>query len=161
MSGLLGPMVAQGITPDSGQGQLATAISSFFGGGTPQFQTPTPQAQAPAAPTQYDMWGRPVAPGAAPTPAPQQGAPATPSLNTGPGLPTAGLLAQPQANTAITPGASGYDMWGRQAPAPAAPQLPGLGDLLAMVQAAQAQQQQQQPPPDTSGAVRAMTGNYG
>lgn len=156
MSGLLGPVVAQGITPDSGQGQLATAISTFFGGGTPQFGPQAPAA-APAAPTQYDMWGRPVAPGAAPTPVPQQGAPATPSLNTGPGLPTAGLLAQPQANTAITPGASGYDMWGRQAPAPAAPQLPGLGDLLAMVQAAQ----QQQPPPDTSGAVRAMTGNYG
>jgi hypothetical protein len=43
---------------------------------------------------------------------------------------------------AITPGASGYDMWGRQAPPPAqaTPQLPGLADILAMIQAEQARQ---------------------
>ena len=158
MSGLLGPVVAPGITPDSGQGQLATAISTFFGGGAPQFSTGNPQPAEAPMPT-YDKWGHVVT--GQPQPQPQAAAPApvVPSLNTG-------LLAQPQAGAAstgqINPGASGYDMWGRQAPAPAAPQLPGLGDLLAMVQAAQAQQQQQQqPPPDTSGAVRAMTGNYG
>ena len=155
MSGLLGPVVAPGITPDSGQGQLATAISTFFGGGTPQFGPQAPAA-APAPDPTYDKWGHIIT--GQPQPQAAAPAPVVPSLNTG-------LLAQqPQAGAAstgqINPGASGYDMWGRQAPAPAAPQLPGLGDLLAMIQAAQ-QQQQQQPPPDTSGAVRAMTGNYG
>ena len=117
-------------------GLLGDAITSFFGG-TPAQAQQAPQA-APAPMPTYDMWGRPVAP----LGAPQQA------------TPTAGLLAQQAPST---PGPSGYDMWGRQAPAPAAPAMPGLGDLLAMVQAAQAQQQQQ----DTSGAVRAMTGNYG
>jgi len=125
MSGLLGPTVASGITPDSDQGQLASAISSFFGGGAPQFQTQTPQAPAPAPMPTYDRWGRPQGAGAA-----------VPSLNVGPGL--------PQGTGAITPGASGYDMWGRQAPpapqAQAAPQLPGLADILAMIQAEQARQ---------------------
>jgi len=123
--GLLGPTVASGITPDSDQGQLASAISSFFGGGAPQFQTQTPQAPAPAPMPTYDRWGRP------------QGAGALPSLNVGPGL--------AQAPTgAVTPGPSGYDMWGRQAPpapqAQAAPQLPGLADILAMIQAEQMRQ---------------------
>jgi hypothetical protein len=58
-----------------------------------------------------------------------------PSLNVGPGLAAA-------APGTITPGASGYDMWGRQAPAPAqqAPQLPGLADIMKLIQAYQAQQ---------------------
>jgi hypothetical protein len=131
MSGLLGPVVAQGITPDSGQGQLATAISSFFGGGTPQFSTQAPQA-APPPDNTYDKWGHVV------TGQPQpQAAPTVPSLNVGPGLAQA-----QQGSSAVNPGASGYDMWGRQAPvAPqAAPQLPGLADILAMIQAAQARQ---------------------
>jgi hypothetical protein len=142
MSGLLGPVVAQGITPDSGQGQLATAISSFFGGGTPQFSTPTPQAAAPAPDPTYDKWGHVVT--GSPqgqVAAPAAPAPAVPSLNVGPGLAQATPQAAPGA---INPGASGYDMWGRQAPVQAqpqaAPQLPGLADILAMIQAEQARQ---------------------
>ena len=140
MSGLLGPVVAPGITPDSGQGQLATAISTFFGGGTPQFGPQAPAA-APAPDPTYDKWGhiitgqaQPQAAAPAPTPTPT-----VPSLNVGPGLAQATPQAAPGA---ITPGASGYDMWGRQAPPPAqaAPQLPGLADILAMIQAAQAKQ---------------------
>ena len=134
MSGLLGPVVAPGITPDSGQGQLATAISTFFGGGAPQFGPQAPAA-APAPDPTYDKWGHVI------TGQPQAAAPAptVPSLNTGPGL--APAAAQAPAGQ-INPGASGYDMWGRQAPvAPqAAPQLPGLADILAMIQAAQAKQ---------------------
>jgi hypothetical protein len=136
MSGLLGPVVAQGITPDSGQGQLATAISTFFGAGTPQFSTQAPQAAAPAPDPTYDKWGHVVT--GSPqgqVAAPAAPAPTVPSLNVGPGLAAPG---------AITPGASGYDMWGRQAPAPppaqATPQLPGLADILAMIQAEQARQ---------------------
>ena len=136
MSGLLGPMVAQGITPDSGQGQLASAISSFFGGGTPQFQTPTPQAPAPAPDPTYDKWGHVVT--GSPqgqVAAPAAPAPAVPSLNVGPGL-------APAAAQGV--GASGYDMWGRQAPVQAqpqaAPQLPGLADIMKLIQQYQAQQ---------------------
>jgi hypothetical protein len=134
MSGLLGPVVAQGITPDSGQGQLATAISSFFGAGTPQFSTQAPQA-APPPDNTYDKWGHVITGQPQPQAAPAAPAPAMPSLNTGPGLPQA-----QQGPSAVNPGASGYDMWGRQAPAPPqqAPQLPGLADILAMIQAAQA-----------------------
>ena len=132
--GLLGPTVAPGITPDSDQGRLASAISTFFGGGTPQFQTQTPAPQAAAPMPAYDKWGHVV------TGSPQgQVAPApVPSLNVGPGL-------APAPAGAVTPGASGYDMWGRQAPPPpaapqAAPQLPGLADIMAMIQAEQARQ---------------------
>jgi hypothetical protein len=130
-------MVAPGITPDSGQGQLATAISTFFGGGTPQFQTPTPQAPAPAPDPTYDKWGHVVT-------GQPQAAPTVPSLNVGPGLAQA-----QQGSSAVNPGASGYDMWGRQAPvAPqATPQLPGLADILAMIQAAQARQAANAPVP--------------
>ena len=131
MSGLLGPTVAQGITPDSGQGQLATAISSFFGAGTPQFSTQAPQA-APPPDNTYDKWGHVITGQAQPQAA-------VPSLNTGPGLAQATPQAAPGA---VNPGASGYDMWGRQAPPPpqATPQLPGLADILAMIQAEQARQ---------------------
>ena len=136
MSGLLGPVVAPGITPDSGQGQLATAISTFFGGGTPQFSTQAPQA-APAPDPTYDKWGHVIT--GQPQPQAAAPAPTVPSLNTGPGL--APAAAQAPAGQ-INPGASGYDMWGRQAPPPpqATPQLPGLADILAMIQAAQAKQ---------------------
>lgn len=135
MSGLLGPMVAPGITPDSGQGQLATAISSFFGGGTPQFQTPTPQAPAPAPDPTYDKWGHVVS-GSPQGQMPQAPAAAAPSLNVGPGL-------APAAAQGV--GASGYDMWGRQAPPPpqaaaGAPQLPGLADIMKLIQDYQARQ---------------------
>ena len=108
MSGLLGPMVAPGITPDSGQGQLATAISSFFGGGTPQFQTPTPQAPAPAPDPTYDKWGHVVTGQAQPQgQMPQAQAPSpVPSLNTGPGLaPAAAQGAITQGRAATTCGA--------------------------------------------------------
>jgi hypothetical protein len=137
MSGLLGPVVAQGITPDSGQGQLATAISSFFGAGTPQFSTQAPQA-APPPDNTYDKWGHVVT--GSPqgqVAAPAAPAPTVPSLNVGPGLAQA-----QQGSSAVNPGASGYDMWGRQAPVPAqaAPQLPGLADILKAIQAYQAQQ---------------------
>jgi hypothetical protein len=140
MSGLLGPVVAQGITPDSGQGQLATAISSFFGAGTPQFSTQAPQA-APPPDNTYDKWGHVVT--GSPqgqVAAPAAPAPTVPSLNVGPGL--AAPMPPQAAPGAITPGASGYDMWGRQAPPPAqaTPQLPGLADILAMIQAEQARQ---------------------
>ena len=142
MSGLLGPMVAPGITPDSGQGQLATAISSFFGGGTPQFQTPTPQAPAPAPDPIYDKWGHVVSgspqgqvQGQMQMPQATAPAPAVPSLNVGPGL-------APAAAQGV--GASGYDMWGRQAPVQAqpqaAPQLPGLADIMKLIQDYQARQ---------------------
>jgi hypothetical protein len=126
-------VVAQGITPDSGQGQLATAISSFFGAGAPQFSTQAPQAPAPD-PT-YDKWGHVIT--GQPQPQAAAPAPAAPPLNVGPGLPQA-----QQGSSAVNPGASGYDMWGRQAPAPAqaTPQLPGLADILAMIQAEQARQ---------------------
>ena len=134
MSGLLGPVVAPGITPDSGQGQLATAISSFFGGGTPQFSTQAPQA-APPPDNTYDKWGHVIT--GQPQPQAAAPAPTVPSLNIGPGLAQA-----QQGSSAVNPGASGYDMWGRQAPPPpqATPQLPGLADILAMIQAAQAKQ---------------------
>jgi hypothetical protein len=78
---------------------------------------------------------------------PQAQAPSpVPSLNTGPGL--APAAAQAPAGQ-INPGASGYDMWGRQAPPPqqATPQLPGLADILAMIQAAQAKQAANAPVP--------------
>jgi hypothetical protein len=146
MSGLLGPVVAQGITPDSGQGQLATAISSFFGAGTPQFSTQAPQA-APPPDNTYDKWGHVVT--GSPqgqVAAPATPAPTVPSLNVGPGLAQATPQAAPGA---INPGASGYDIWGRQAPPPAqaTPQLPGLADILAMIQAAQARQAANGPAP--------------
>ena len=134
MSGLLGPVVAPGITPDSGQGQLATAISTFFGGGTPQFGPQAPAA-APAPDPTYDKWGHIIT--GQPQPQAAAPAPTVPSLNVGPGLAQA-----QQGSSAVNPGASGYDMWGRQAPPPpqATPQLPGLADILAMIQAAQAKQ---------------------
>ena len=141
MSGLLGPVVAQGITPDSGQGQLATAISTFFGGGTPQFGPQAPAA-APAPDPTYDKWGHVVT--GQPQPQAAASTPTVPSLNVGPGLAQA-----QQGSSAVNPGASGYDMWGRQAPPPAqaAPQLPGLADILAMIQAAQAKQAANAPAP--------------
>ena len=67
---------------------------------------------------------------------PQAQAPSlVPSLNVGPGL-------APGAAQGV--GASGYDMWGRQAPVAAqpqaAPQLPGLADIMKLIQDYQAQQ---------------------
>ncbi len=61
-----------------------------------------------------------------------------------------------QAASAVTPGPSGYDMWGRQAPPP---QLPGLADLLAAVQAAQAQQAPTQAAPGLLGVAGSDGGN--
>jgi hypothetical protein len=160
MSGLLGPMVAPGITPDSGQGQLATAISTFFGGGPPQFGPQAPAA-APAPDPTYDKWGhiitgQPQPQAAAPTPTvpslnvgPGLAAPMPPQAAAGPGADFAGTQVAAATPGVITPGASGYDMWGRQAPAPAQaiPQLPGLADILAMIQAAQAKQAANAPVP--------------
>jgi hypothetical protein len=122
MSGLL---AAPGITPDSGQGQLLSGMSALFGGAAPTFQTPTPAPPAAPPMNTYDKWGHVVSGQAAPPPA----------------------AAPQQAASAVTPGASGYDMWGRQAPPP---QLPGLADLLAAVQAAQAQQA---PTPTAAGLL--------
>jgi cell pole-organizing protein PopZ len=87
----------------------------------------------------YDKWGH-VVTGQQQAAAP---APTVPSLNVGPGL------APAATQGAINPSASGYDMWGRQAPAPAqaTPQLPGLADILAMIQAAQARQAANAPAP--------------
>lgn len=108
-------------------GSLGDAIQAFFGG-TPTAQ-PQAQQAAPAPMPTYDQWGRP------------QGAAQAATTAT----PTAGLLAQPQqAMGNIAPGASGYDMWGRQAPpspqAAQGPQLPGLADIMAMLKAEQDKQ---------------------
>ena len=131
MSGLL---AAPGITPDSGQGQLLSGMSALFGGAAPTFQTPTPAPAAAPQPNTYDKWGHVVSGQASPPPA-----------------------AAPQQAAAGGVGASGYDMWGRQAPPQ---QLPGLADLLAAVQAAQAQQQT--PTPTAAGLLGGgMTGSDG
>jgi hypothetical protein len=72
-----------------------------------------------------------------------------PQAAAGPGADFVGTQVPAATPGAITPGASGYDMWGRQAPPPAqaAPQLPGLADILAMIQAAQAKQAANAPAP--------------
>jgi hypothetical protein len=133
-SGLLGVPTGG---PTATQGDLYNAIVGM--GWAPQGYGPIPAPQAPqaeAAPTAYDKWGHVVT--GQPQPQAAAPAPTVPSLNVGPGL-----------APAATPGASGYDMWGRQAPAPAqaAPQLPGLADILAMIQAAQARQAANAPAP--------------
>jgi hypothetical protein len=139
--------------PTATQGDLYNAIVGM--GWAPQGYgpIPAPQAAQEAAPTAYDKWGHVV------TGQPQpQAAPTVPSLNVGPGL-AAPMPPQAAAGPgadfvgtqvpAATPGASGYDMWGRQAPPPqaATPQLPGLADILAMIQAAQAKQAANGPVP--------------
>jgi hypothetical protein len=136
-SGLLGVPTGG---PTATQGDLYNAIVGM--GWAPQGYGPIPAQQAapaPAAPTAYDKWGH-VVTGQPQPPA----APTVPLLNVGPGLAQA-----QQGSGAVNPGASGYDMWGRQAPAPAqaAPQLPGLADILAMIQAAQARQAANAPVP--------------
>jgi hypothetical protein len=136
-SGLLGVPTGG---PTATQGDLYNAIVGM--GWAPQGYGPIPAPQAPqeAAPAAYDKWGHVVT--GQPQPQAAAPAPTVPSLNVGPGLAQA-------APGAITPGASGYDMWGRQAPPPAqaAPQLPGLADILAMIQAAQARQAANAPAP--------------
>jgi hypothetical protein len=140
-SGLLGVPTGG---PTATQGDLYNAIVGM--GWAPQGYGPIPAPQAPqeAAPTAYDKWGHVVT--GQPQPQAAAPAPTVPSLNVGPGLAQAPPQAAPGA---ITPGASGYDMWGRQAPPPtqAAPQLPGLADILAMIQAAQAKQAANAPAP--------------
>jgi hypothetical protein len=139
-SGLLG-VPAGG--PTATQGDLYNAIVGM--GWAPQGYGPIPVPQAPqaeAAPAAYDKWGHVVT--GQPQPQAAAPAPTVPSLNVGPGLAQA-----QQGSSAVNPGASGYDMWGRQAPvAPqATPQLPGLADILAMIQAAQARQAANAPAP--------------
>jgi hypothetical protein len=128
-SGLLGVPTGG---PTATQGDLYNAIVGM--GWAPQGYGPIPVPQAAQAPTpdpSYDKWGH-VTTGSPQGQMPQA---QVPSLNVGPGLAAA-------APGTITPGASGYDMWGRQAPAPAqqAPQLPGLADIMKLIQAYQAQQ---------------------
>jgi hypothetical protein len=135
-SGLLGVPTGG---PTATQGDLYNAIVGM--GWAPQGYGPIPApqaAQAPAPDPTYDKWGHVVS-GSPQGQMPQAQAPSSvPSLNVGPGLAQA-----PQGSGAITPGASGYDMWGRQAPPPpqtATPQLPGLADIMKMIQDYQAQQ---------------------
>jgi hypothetical protein len=146
MSGTMVPSGLLGVPtggPTATQGDLYNAIVGM--GWAPQGYGPIPAPQAPqgeAAPMPaYDKWGH-VTTGSPQGQMPQAAAPAptVPSLNTGPGL-------APAAAQGV--GASGYDMWGRQAPAPAqaTPQLPGLADILAMIQAAQARQAANTPAP--------------
>jgi hypothetical protein len=131
-SGLLGVPTGG---PTATQGDLYNAIVGM--GWAPQGYGPIPAPQAPqaaAAPTAYDKWGH-VTTGSPQGQMPQAQAPSpVPSLNTGPGL-----------APAAAPGASGYDMWGRQAPPPpqaaaGTPQLPGLADIMKLIQDYQAQQ---------------------
>ena len=137
MSGLLGPMVAPGITPDSGQGQLATAISSFFGGGTPQFQTPTPQAPAPAPDPTYDKWGHVVTRQPAGADAAGTGAKPCTLAQCRAGVGTSGRT-RGRRHRATTCGAGRRHPHRR--PQAGAPQLPGLADIMKLIQDYQAQQ---------------------
>jgi hypothetical protein len=157
-SGLLGVPTGG---PTATQGDLYNAIVGM--GWAPQGYgpiPPMPQAPAPAPDPTYDKWGHVVS-GSPQGQMPQAQAPSpVPSLNTGPGL-------APAAAQGV--GASGYDMWGRQAPPPpqaaaGAPQLPGLADILAMIKAEQDKQaaaNQQQMPQGLLGGDHSEGGGGG
>lgn len=144
MSGTMVPSGLLGVPtggPTATQGDLYNAIVGM--GWAPQGYGPIPApqaAQAPAPDPTYDKWGHVTTgspQGQVQGQMPQAQAPSpVPSLNVGPGL-------APAAAQGV--GASGYDQWGRQAPPPpqaaaGAPQLPGLADIMKLIQDYQAQQ---------------------
>ena len=152
MSGLLGPVVAQGITPDSGQGRrAATAISTFFRWWwhaavlAPRLhrllQRPAIPRMTNGGTSSRDSRSRRRCPAPAPT---------VPSLNVGPGLAQAPPQAAPRGRSTPAPVATTCGGGRAPAPAQAAPRkLPGLADILAMIKAEQDKQaaanQQQMP----------------